>query len=314
MNRVEVKRGARRRGPTDGRSGAHRPASAGRAGLWSKGEALPKAAGRLAAALAPAEAFAAPDPTDPDAVIVRSVRNGVSLGAGHFPAEAARDLVRSDLAAWSEEPGARRLHLSGPGRARLRRAAAAPDEAFRRQHGEVAEAEIARDGARETVALDASESPLAWLSRRRDRSGEPLIDAAAFEAGERLRRDLTVAAILPRVTMGWDRAAGPSGGPPRDAAGATDAAIAARQRATAALEAVGPDFADLLLDLCGFLKGLETIERERDWPPRSGKVVVRLALARLADHYGLKAIARGPDGSRAIRTWRAVVIEGGRAG
>jgi hypothetical protein len=237
----------------------------------------------------------------------------VSLGAGGFPAEAVGALVRSDLAAWSDEAGAGRLRLSAVGRARLRRADVAP-EAFRRQHGEVVEAEIGGEGGRQTVALDASESPLVWLSRRRDRGVEPLIDPAAYEAGERLRRDLTLAAILPRVTVGWDRAAGPSGGPPRDPAGGTDAAIAARQRATAALEAVGADFADLLLDLCGFLKGLETIERERDWPPRSGKVVVRLAPARLADHYGLKAVARGPDGSRAIRTWRAVVIEGGRAG
>jgi hypothetical protein len=274
---------------------------------------LPKAAGRLLPALALPEAFAVPDPTEPDAVIVRSVRNGVSLGAGRFPSNAAEALVRSDLATWSDEAGAGRLRLSAVGRARLRRADVAP-EAFRRQHGEVVEAEIGGEGGRQAVALDASESPLVWLSRRRDRGVEPLIDPAAYEAGERLRRDLTLAAILPRVTVGWDRAAGPSGGPPRDPAGGTDAAIAARQRATAALEAVGADFADLLLDLCGFLKGLETIERERDWPPRSGKVVVRLAPARLADHYGLKAVARGPDGSRAIRTWRAVVIEGGRAG
>src|SRR5215208_297247 len=77
-------------------------------------------------------------------------------------------------------------------------------------------------GGRQTVALDASESPLVWLSRRRDRGVEPLIDPAAYEAGERLRRDLTLAAILPRVTVGWDRAAGPSGGPPRDPAGGTD--------------------------------------------------------------------------------------------
>jgi hypothetical protein len=274
---------------------------------------LPKAAGRLLPALALPEAFAVPDPTEPDVLIVRSVRNGVSLGAGRFPSNAAEALVRSDLATWSDEAGAGRLRLSAVGRARLRRADVAP-EAFRRQHGEVVEAEIGGEGGRQAVALDASESPLVWLSRRRDRGVEPLIDPAAYEAGERLRRDLTLAAILPRVTVGWDRAAGPSGGPPRDPAGEADAAIAARQRATAALEAVGADFADLLLDLCGFLKGLETIERERDWPPRSGKVVVRLAPARLADHYGLKAVARGPDGSRAIRTWRAVVIEGGRAG
>jgi hypothetical protein len=39
--------------------------------------------------------------------------------------------------------------------------------------------------------------------------------------------------------------------------------------------------------------------------------VLTLALARLADHYGIERSARGPAQSRGIRAWRAVVLEGG---
>jgi hypothetical protein len=82
----------------------------------------------------------------------------------------------------------------------------------------------------------------------------------------------------------------------------TETMIAARQNVQQALNAVGPEFAGLLLDICCFLKGLEDVERERAWPARSGKVVLQLALARLARHYGYSAQARGPARTR-VRTW-----------
>ena len=134
------------------------------------------------------------------------------------------------------------------------------------------------------------------------------MDEAGYEAGERLRRDLKLAGMLPGVTARWDGVVVDRGrfGGSRDPAHATDAALAARQRTTKAVDAVGPDFADLLIDLCGFLKGLETIERERSWPLRSAKVVVKLALTQLAGHYGLGRSACGAR-SRGVQAWRAGV-------
>ncbi len=81
--------------------------------------------------------------------------------------------------------------------------------------------------------------------------------------------------------------------------------IAARQRLNRTIAAIGPEFASLLLDVCGFLKGLEEAERDRGWPARTAKIVLKLALAALARSYGLADEARGPDRSGGIRAWTA---------
>ncbi len=273
---------------------------------------LSRAASRLLAALSAPGSAAIPDPTREGTLILRASGAGVSLGRGHHPESAAEELVRAGLAerlgaglaerapATTGRPA---VTISEPGRAHLRRHAAEPEAAFMAQHAVIVTAEVEGENGREKVAMNAAESPLGWLRRRRDRDGEPFLDPAAFEAGERLRRDLTLGGMLPAVTARWDGAIGGAGGAARDPAGATDAMIAARQRARRALDAVGRDLADLLIDLCGFLKGLETVERERGWPARSGKVVVRLALRRLAEHYGLEVEARGPARSAGIRRW-----------
>jgi hypothetical protein len=259
---------------------------------------LPAEARRLLARLGEAGAYARTDPLVADALVIRRGGDGISVGGGRFAMACGRTLVAADLAAW--DPAGTRLTITGAGRARLRRDTVGGDMAFAGQHRELTVVEGSGDAG--PVLRNAAENPLAWMVRRRDRDGAPLIDAASFEAGERLRRDMTAAALLPRMG-GEFGAVRVDGGGPRDPASAADHVIAARQRVRGALDAVGSDLSGLLIDLCGFLKGLERIEAERRWPARSAKVVARIALGRLAEHYGLEREATGPDSGR-LRLWR----------
>ena len=114
----------------------------------------------------------------------------------------------------------------------------------------------------------------------------------------------------PRVTSNWEGAApsrrmrrtAPSG-----AAALSDEVLCARQRVVRALEAVGPELAGILIDVCCHLVGLADTEKSRGWPQRSGKVILKLALTRLARHYGIKD-AGDPAGSvrTRLRHWGAV--------
>ena len=157
------------------------------------------------------------------------------------------------------------------------------------------------------VTVDEAESPLAWLARRKGRDGRALIEPVQFLAGERLRAEFTRAGLMPRITANWSASVA-DGRRGASSAPFTESVIAARQCVRHALEAVGPEFAGLLVDVCCFLKGLADIERERNWPQRSAKVVLQLGLDRLARHYGLCAEARG-HGKAKLRTWLADDVE-----
>ena len=230
--------------------------------------------------------------------------------AGGMPAAAKprdRGLVEACVGAdWLETHGNNTLHLSHAGRASLRRSLAEGD-AFREQHQLRRNSEREINGTRRPVLVNEAESPLGWLKSRKDRNGSPLISGPQYEAGERLRADYWFAQMSPRVTANWSALA-PSErsrrGAPSSAADLRDEVIAAKERVMRALKEVGPETGGILLDICCELKGLEEAEKANGWPQRAGKVVLQIALTRLARHYGL--IARDGQGGRragGVRHW-----------
>lgn len=129
-----------------------------------------------------------------------------------------------------------------------------------------------------SVTVNLRESPLAWLAAR------GLVTARQSEAGERLRADHEAAALGARVTMHWgarvDNSAHHDLTP-------GERRVAAKRRFDGAVAAAGPGLADVLWRVVCAGEGLPAAERALGWPSRSGRLVLGLALDRVADHYRL---------------------------
>lgn len=173
--------------------------------------------------------------------------------------------------------------LSDAGLAASMRAQSGPD-AFQDQHRDLASTSLDTDSGRSLATLNHAESPLAQLMRRKTKTGVGFLTSAEFDAGERLRADYTRGQIMPRLGANWEASVS-SGRRNGGLADLTDAALSARQRVDAAIEAVGPELSGVLIDVCCFLKGMEVVEMERGWPVRSAKIVLKTALGVLGRHY-----------------------------
>ncbi len=148
------------------------------------------------------------------------------------------------------------------------------------------ERSIAHDGSGKrsvrSVTINIAESPLAWLHARGHLNDRQLL------AGEKLRYDYEAACIGPRVTMSWENiplARNRRGAPAPMAA--SERMVSAKDRFDGALNEVGRDLADIAWRVICAGEGVPVAEKELGWPTRSGKLVLRIALDRLADFYRL---------------------------
>ncbi len=140
----------------------------------------------------------------------------------------------------------------------------------------------ARGKAARSVTVNLAESPLGWLLAR------GMIGIRQYDAGERLRGDWERAQLGPQVTMRWD--APPTGKVARGAPGLpdpTEAQLSSKRRFEAAVEAVGPGLSEILWRIVCAGEGMRDAETALGWPARAGRIVLGLALDRLADYYRL---------------------------
>ena len=136
-------------------------------------------------------------------------------------------------------------------------------------------------GKKRTVTVNLGESPLTWLHSRGH------LDDRQFDAGERLRIDYEKAQLSPSVTMRWDpvRVDGGGGG---DGLTPSERQLAAKARFDGAMLEAGAGLKDILWRVVCACEGLPDAEKGLGWPTRSGKLVLKLALDRVAGFYRIK--------------------------
>jgi hypothetical protein len=130
-----------------------------------------------------------------------------------------------------------------------------------------------------SATVNLAESPLTWLHARGH------VSDRQFDAGERLRADWERAQLAPSMTMRWDpvRVSGGGGGDLT----AGERQMAARDRFHSAVDHAGRDLSDVLWRVVCAGEGLPQAEKALGWPVRSGKLVLRIALDRIAEYYRL---------------------------
>jgi hypothetical protein len=128
-----------------------------------------------------------------------------------------------------------------------------------------------------SVTVNLAESPLSWLHARGG------VNARQFAAGALLHADYIRAGLSPRVTMQWDDL-------PRGRHGGSSdthqtGRIDAHSRFHAAMAEAGPGLRDVLWRVVCAEERLPHVEAALRWPRRAGKLVLTLALDRIADYY-----------------------------
>lgn len=146
------------------------------------------------------------------------------------------------------------------------------------------EADVRSTGAQagrpaRSVTVNLTESPLGWLFSR------GLISGRLYDAGERLRSDWERGQFVPRTTMAWDSApvARTRGGAASEP-DLTAAQIDARSRFDDALASAGPGLSDILWRIVCAGEGMRDAESALGWPARAGRLILTLALERVADY------------------------------
>lgn len=134
-----------------------------------------------------------------------------------------------------------------------------------------------------SVTVNLADSPLGWLRARGH------ISVRQFDAGEQLRADWERSQLAPCVTMRWDPSPVAKGRSRSGSSfGPAENQMRAKERFEAAVASAGPGLSDILWRVVCAGEGMRDAETALGWPVRAGKLVLTIALDRVANHYRMR--------------------------
>ena len=148
-----------------------------------------------------------------------------------------------------------------------------------------------RSGLSAMAGLQADQdyAPLLKLYNRQRNIAHKYLNETHLRAGQKLFDQFVKANLRPNVTMNWENLQSVKQnhhmGLVQD--GYSETTYIARRELYESLAHVGQEFAAILVEVCLFGNGLEATEKAMNWPARSAKLLLTMALDRLAEHYQL---------------------------
>jgi hypothetical protein len=249
----------------------------------------------LAALIEPKTILVIADGVD-DAVVVHDSGSDRPVRRAVLGRDLAEALVLRDLITGSQTGRLARYRITAAGRSEARRLMA-ESESRRAALSGAADDPTLIDATELFGSFDAhtssprrsagTDAPYQVLSRRRRADGEVWLPPELVAAANRFRETWEIAQIGGPQRRDWDRlvAGGISAGATGPGQSIATRRLDAERSLDAAMHALGPDLAETVLRGVCHEQGMEEIESRLDFPARSGKIVLRIALRTLARHY-----------------------------
>ena len=224
------------------------------------------------------------------AVVVREMPDGSAKRSAVVNRSVAQAMALQDWISCHAPGRISRYHITAAGRTELARMLAQDSNSATGFAEAQSAFEVESKAAHQPipskrVRFSTQENPVAVLARRKDKCGQPFLAPDLVAASERLREDFELSQIGTAVAQNWDRflTAGTSG--PSAGGREFSQSNAAQKRLLVALDALGEGLSEVALRCCCHQEGMVTLEKRLGWPARSGKVVLRIALIKLREHY-----------------------------